>query len=157
MVRAWERLADVPLLIAGDGPLRAELERAANAAKARVKLLGELDAAQTIAHIKAARFLVFPSRWYEPFGMALLEAAACGVPAIATCIGAVPELVSDGETGLLFDPDNFDELVERVRWGWSHPGEVEAMGRAARQLYLRKFSAETSYEALMSVCRSLLN
>lgn len=157
MVRAWERLADVPLLIAGDGPLRAELERAANAGKGHIKLLGQLDSAQTITHLKEARFLIFPSRWYEPFGMALLEAAACGVPAIASRIGAVPELVTDGETGLLFDPDNCEELVARVRWAWSHPAEVDAMGHAARQLYLRKFTPDTSYEALMNVCRTLLN
>jgi len=156
MVRAWQRLPDVPLLIAGDGPLRAEVARAANPGT-RVELLGQLDAAQTIARIKSARFLVFPSRWYEPFGMALLEAAACGVPAIASRIGAVPELVMDGRTGVLFDPDNFDELIEAVHWAWSHAAETERMGHAARQHYLKNFTAETSYEALMNVCRALLN
>jgi len=157
MVQAWEQLPYVPLLLAGDGPLQTQIAEVAARTTGCVKLLGQLDAEQTIAHIKRARFLVFPSRWYEPFGMALLEAAACGVPAIASRIGAVAELVADGKTGLLFDPDNFDELVANVRWGWSHPAEMDQMGNAARQLYLEKFTAETSYQSLMSVCRSLLN
>jgi len=157
MVRAWQQLPEVPLLIAGDGQLRAELEQAVSRAHGRIKLLGQLDAQQTMSWIKRARFLVFPSRWYEPFGMALLEAVACGVPAVATRIGAIPELVADRETGLLFDPDNFDQLVERVRWAWSHPDDMEQFGSAARRLYLQKFTAERSYEALMSVCRGLLD
>jgi len=156
MMRAWQQLPEVPLLVAGGGPLRAQLAQAAARTTGSVKLLGQLDAEQTLARMKGARFLVFPSRWYEPFGMALLEAAACGVPAIASRIGAVPELVADGQTGLLFDPDNFEELIARVRWAWSHPAAMDQMGNAARQLYLEKFTAEISYQALMSVCRALL-
>jgi glycosyltransferase involved in cell wall biosynthesis len=156
IVRAWAQLPDVPLLIAGDGPLRAEIERALAGAQARVNLLGHLDPEAVVAYIKGARFLVFPSRWDEPFGMALIEAAACGVPAIAAHVGAVPELVADGETGLLFDPDNFEELVQHARWAWSHVAEMEQMGRAARQLYLQKFTADRSYDAWASVCGTLL-
>lgn len=157
MVRAWAQLPEVPLLIAGDGPMRAELERVLPRTNRHVILLGHLDAEAVIGYLKAARFLVFPSRWYEPFGMALLEAAACGVPAIASRIGAVPELVADGETGFLFDPDNFDGLVQHARWAWSHTAEMEQMGHAARRRYLEKFTPNKSYEAWMSVCRMLLN
>ena len=157
MVRAWQRIPDVPLLIAGDGPLRPELEQAASCMNSKVKLLGQLAPEETITAIKGARFLIFPSRWYEPFGMALLEATACGVPAIASGIGAVPELVVDGETGLLFDPDNFDELAGQVRWAWSHPREMEHLGDAARQLYEEKFTPDQSYEAWLNVCQALLN
>ena len=61
--------------------------------------------------MKGARFLVFPSRWYEPFGMVLLEAAAAGVPAIASRIAGVPELVIENKTGLLFDFHKADDLA----------------------------------------------
>lgn len=155
LVRAWQQIPDVPLLLAGDGPLRGQLEQAAKSCH-RVELLGQLSPAQTIARMKEARFVIFPSRWYEPFGMGLLEAAACGVPAIASRIGAIAELVADGETGLLFDPDNFDELIEKVRWAGSHSAEMDQMGRAARQRYLQQFTPEKSYDAWMNVCRILL-
>ena len=119
-------------------------------------MLGQMSTERTLAHIRSARFLVFPSRWYEPFGMGLLEAAACGVPAIASRIGAIPELVIEGRTGLLFDPDNFDDFAQRIRWAWTHPREMHEMGRAARQLYLQRFTAERNYRILMDIYGSLL-
>jgi glycosyltransferase involved in cell wall biosynthesis len=105
--------------------------------------------------MKGARLLVFPSRWYEPFGLSLIEAAACGVPAIASRIGAIPELVIDSQTGMLFDPENFSELIDKVQWAWTHPAEMEAMGSAARQLYEREFTAEKNYRALMNIYRKV--
>ncbi len=157
MIDAWAQLPDVPLLVAGDGPLFGKTQLAVDRANGNVKLLGQLNAEKTVAHIKGARLLIFPSRWHEPFGMALLEAAACGVPAIASRVGGVPELVRDHQTGLLFDPDNLAELPERVRWAWSHSTEMEQMGAAARRHYLKQFTAEKSYDALMSIVRGLLH
>ena len=50
----------------------------------------------------------------------------------------------------------FSELVERVRWAWTHPAEMDEMGATARQFYLRNFTAEENYEALMCIYRKLL-
>jgi len=66
-------------------------------------------------------------------------------------------LVAHRQTGLLCDPDNFAEMVAGVRWAWSHPLQMEEMGRAARQLFLARFSAEQSYQSWMNVCRSVLH
>ena len=108
MLQAWQRLSHIPLVVVGDGPLRDQVSQTVRqSGSAHVRLLGQLSADDTRAQMKNARFLVFPSRWYEPFGMTLLEAAACGVPAVAARIGGVPELVVEGQTGLLFDPQNF--------------------------------------------------
>ena len=156
MIEAWSRLPEVQLLVAGDGPLYTKFAARRAVTNGHIKLLGQLDPEDTLAHIRRARFLVFPSRWNEPFGMGLIEAAACGVPAIASRIGAIPELVTDHHTGLLFDPDNFSELVERVRWAWTHPAEMDEMGSAARQCYLRNFTAEKNYEALICIYRKVL-
>ncbi|MGB8887822.1 MAG: glycosyltransferase [Candidatus Korobacteraceae bacterium] len=154
MLDVWRRLSHIPLVIAGDGPLydqaRCLIERSASR---HIKLLGGLDPQQTLAQMKGARFLVFPSRWNEPFGLGLIEAAACGVPAIASRIGAIPELVIDNQTGLLFDPQNFNELVDKAQWAWAHASEMEVMGGAARQLYQRDFTAEKNYEALIEIYR----
>jgi len=157
MIEAWRELPEVPLLIAGDGPLRERAQFAANQAKGKIRLLGQLGTKETMRSIQSARFVVFPSQWHEPFGMGLVEAAACAVPAIASRVGAIPELVADHETGLLFDPDNLQELVERVRWAWRHPAEMEHMGDAARQLYLQNFTAEKGHAELLRIYRTLLN
>jgi glycosyltransferase involved in cell wall biosynthesis len=156
MLEAWRSLPNVPLIIVGGGPLYREAWDFINRTNLPIKLLGHLDAAATISWIKSSRFLLFPSRWDEPFGMGLLEAAACGVPAIASSIGAIPELVFPEKTGLLFDPDNFGELPDRVRWAWSHPGDMEQLGGNARRLYLESLSPRKNYQQLMNVYRSLV-
>jgi glycosyltransferase involved in cell wall biosynthesis len=156
MLNVWQCLPHIPLLVAGDGPLYDEARRLVErSAIGHVKLLGRLDPRQIITYMKGARLLVFPSRWYEPFGLSLIEAAACGVPAIASRIGAIPELVIDSQTGMLFDPENFSELIDKVQWAWTHPAEMEAMGSAARQLYEREFTAEKNYRALMNIYRKV--
>jgi glycosyltransferase involved in cell wall biosynthesis len=157
MLNIWQRLPHIPLVIAGGGPLydeaRCLVERSASA---HIKLLGRLDPQQALVQMKGARFLVFPSRWNEPFGMGLIEAAACGVPSIASRIGAIPELVIDNHTGLLFDPQNFNELADKAQWAWAQAQEMEAMGSAARQLYQQDFTAEKNYAALMEIYRMVV-
>jgi glycosyltransferase involved in cell wall biosynthesis len=156
MIAAWKQLPELRLLVAGSGPLQHEVRRAAEESKGNVKLLGQLDPERILGYIKGSRLLVFPSRWYEPFGMGLLEAAACGVPAVASRIGAIPELVTDHHTGLLFDSDDFGQMVECVHWACAHRAEMERMGSAARQRYLQKFTAEKNYETLVNIYRSVL-
>lgn len=157
MLEAWRDLPEVKLLVIGDGPLFAHAQDLAHCDSGKIKFLGQLEPARTMSYMRGARFLVFPSRWYEPFGMGLLEAAACGVPAVASHIGAIPELVSHRRTGLLFKPDDLRDMAECVRWAWMHPAEMEEMGVAARRLYLEKFTADMNYEALMKVYRKVLS
>ena len=152
LLQAWRQLPHVPLVIAGDGPLRQEAQRTA---PANVSFAGVLPGEETVKQMKAARFLVFPSVGYETFGMAVLEAAACGVATIGSRLGAIPELVQDGQTGLLFDPQDAEELTAKVAWAWSHPVSMNEMGAAARRQYQRKYSAHAGYESLMRLYGSL--
>jgi glycosyltransferase involved in cell wall biosynthesis len=153
LLRAWQRLPQIPLVIIGDGPLRKEAQRSAGK---NVTFTGELPATETLARVKAARFLVCPSVFYETFGMTVLEAAACGVATIGSRLGAIPELVQDGRTGLLFDPQNCDELAEKAEWAWSHPVTMNEMGAAARRQYLKHFSAAKAYQGLMALYASVV-
>ena len=157
MLQAWHHLSHIPLVVVGDGPLHDPASRLVRqSGSTHIKLLGQLNADDTQVQMKSARFLVFPSRWYEPFGMTLLEAAACGVPAVASRIGGVPELVVEGETGLLFDPNNPGQFSEKVNWAWTHLAEMAAMGLAAQQRYQQKYTAEKSYELLMNIYEAAL-
>ncbi len=157
MLRTWLRLPHIPLVVVGDGPLYDDaLQMVRRSGSTHIKLLGHMSAEDTQAQMKNARFLVFPSRWYEPFGMALIEAAAAGVPAIAARIAGVPELVIDNKTGLLFDLQKADDLAEKANWAWTHPAEMDAMGLAARQLYQQNFTAKKNYESLINIYRSVV-
>lgn len=149
---AWRRLPKVPLAVVGDGPLCGEMQRyAAQHDMENVCFAGALPAAKTLVHLKGARFLVYPSVGYETFGMTVLEAAACGVATVAARTGAIPELVEEGETGLLFDPHDTDDLVTKVEWAWAHPVAMNQMGAAARRRYLQRYNADKGYDALMRI------
>jgi glycosyltransferase involved in cell wall biosynthesis len=75
--------------------------------------------------------LVVPSIWHEPLGRVVLEAYAFGVPVIATCLGGTPEIVDDGETGLLFDPRVPGELAHTIGMLAADPSRTTAMGEKA--------------------------
>ncbi len=157
MLRTWLHLPHIPLVVVGDGPLYDEASLLVRrSGGTHIKLMGRMSQEDTQAQMRGARFLVFPSRWYEPFGMALIEAAAVGVPAIAARIAGVPELVVESKTGLMFDLQK-DDLAAKANWAWIHPSEMEAMGIAARQHYQRNFTAEKNYESLITVYRSVLS
>ncbi len=147
LLRTWRRLSGIPLVIVGDGPLRRE---AANQAPGNVTFAGALSASETLTRVKAARFLIFPSVGYETFGMTVLEAAACGVATVGTRLGAIPELIQEGRTGLLFDPHDSEEMADRVAWAWAHPMSMNEMGSAARRRYLEHYTADRGYEELVS-------
>ena len=86
----------------------------------------------------------------------LIEAFACGVPVIASRLGAMEEIVADGRTGLHFTPGDADDLAAKVKWAWLHPPEMEEMGRAARTEYEGKYTAAPSYEILMDIYHQVL-
>jgi len=158
MIAVWRRLPHIPLVVVGDGPVRDQVvQMVRQPGMAHIKLRGQLSADDAMTEMRNARFLVFPSRWYEPFGMTLLEAAACGVPAVAARIGGVPELVVEGHSGLLFDPQNVEELAAKANWAWKHPADMAVMGSAARHCYEQRYTAEKNYEALMKIYHATLS
>ena len=113
-------LAGVPLLIAGDGPQRAELEARASAGSGSVRFLGAVDEAE-LARLRAgAALALVPSR-SENFPMAAAEAMAAGVPVVASRVGGLTELVD--EQGLVppEDPGMLAQAIER-RFGDAEAG-----------------------------------
>ena len=97
------------LVVLGEGPQRAELSALARELEVPVHLLGRVPDVAT--WLRRAELLVHPARW-EGFGLALLEAMLASKPVVATNVSSIPEIVSDGETGLLVGPDDPDALAE---------------------------------------------
>jgi len=137
LLAAWQRLhSRIPLLIIGDGPQRAELEaEAQHLGLSGVQFRGFLPRAETLSVIKAARFLLVPSGWYETFGLTIVEAFACATPVICSRLGVMPEIVEEGRTGLHFTPGDPDDLAAKAEWAWSRPERMRAMGKEARTEY----------------------
>jgi glycosyltransferase involved in cell wall biosynthesis len=156
LVAAWQRLdVHVPLRIVGGGPLRPELEGLVNGSRT-IRFDGYMTRDQVLAALEGANFLVLPSEWYETFGLVAVEAFACGVPVIASRLGAMEEIVEDGKTGLHFTPGDPENLAAKVEWAWTHPREMEEMGRQARAEYEAKYTSQRNYELLMETYRGAI-
>lgn len=147
----------IKLLLAGDGPMRSGLEKfAKETANDRIKFLGYIERNKMQKYIADASFVVLPSECYENFPYSILEAFASGKPVVGSNIGGIPELVKDGETGLLFEPGNADDLAEKIEWMIDHPKERHEMGQRARELVEKEYNPELHYERLLSVYKMAL-
>lgn len=132
---------DVQLQIVGDGRLRGKLEAQVRrlGMERRTEFLGALSQEEVIAHLNASDILVMPSR-DESFGVACVEAMAMELPVIASRVGGLPEVVLDGETGLLFDPGEATQLADAIVFLLTHPEDRAAMGQKGREVALAKFA-----------------
>lgn len=159
LLRAWALLGNsVPLRIVGDGPIRANLEAERDRSNlSNVRFEGWLGRERLVSTMKGAAFVVFPSESYEPFGLTMVEAFACGVPVIASKLDSIAEIVEEEKTGLYFRPGDAPELAARVDWAWSHLREMEMMGRAARLEYEAKYTQVRNYPLLMEIYDRVLH
>lgn len=155
LLAALAHVPGVALDIVGDGPLRSQLEADIERSKLgdRVRLLGRIAPAGPV--LDAASVVVVPSRG-EGFGMVALEAMERGRAVIASRVGGLPEIVADGETGLLVPPDDPQALAAAIRTLAADPARAAAMGAAGRRRALERFSQERNtarigelYEALL--------
>ena len=126
------------LLLIGDGPDRARaewlvLERNLSG---DVIFLGKQNQVQDL--LNCADIMLLPSE-LESFGLAALEAMACGVPAVCSRVGGIPEVMRDGVEGYLVEPGNVEVMAERTLRILTEPGRREEMGRAARRRASDKF------------------
>jgi glycosyltransferase involved in cell wall biosynthesis len=88
--------------------------------------------------------------------LTLIEAFACGLPVIASRIGALAELVRDGDTGLLCEPGDAGDLTGRMTWALAHPERMAEMGRKARAAYETQFSPDVAYRRVMDIYAGVL-
>jgi len=151
LLAAWENLGtQIPLKIVGDGPLADQVE-AATKRLSHVEWLGRRPMAQVHALMGEAKFLVFPSKWYETFGRVAIEAFAKGTPVIAANIGAVAELVDSGRTGLHFRSGDAEDLTAKVEWVMANPASLAHMRRESRAEFEAKYTADKNYQKLMEI------
>lgn len=144
---------DIPsdVRIIGTGADEGELRTiAAEAGSASIRFLGHLPFPKLMDEIRDSLFVVCPSEWYENLPFAVLEAFAMGKPVVAARIGGLPELVRDGETGLLFEPGDAEEMKLRMTALLDDPAAAARMGEEARRFVKREFVPDRAYNAVMA-------
>ena len=150
-----EILGDDPdrmLLWVGDGPLRAKVEATADA---RIRVLGRRSDVPDL--VQASNMLLAPSRWLEAFSLALAEAAAGGIPVVAARIGGIPEVVQDGETGLLVQVGDRAGFTASARRLMADPDYAAHLGAAGRRRAETVFSLDRMITRTLEEYRTLLD
>lgn len=152
------QLQDLPwrLLVAGDGAARVQVERLLHdAAPGRCVFLGACDARAMAALYAGADLSIWPAV-NEAYGMALLEAQAAGIPIVSCATRGVPDVVRDGETGLLAAAIEPAALAACARALLSDPQRRHAMGHAAARFVAQERSVAQAAETLRSGLDSVI-
>ncbi len=148
-VRAIARCDHAQLLVVGAGPERGRLEAlAAEQAPGLVHFAGPVG--DPAAAFAAADIVVLPSRGGDSMPAVLIEAGLSGLPAVATRVGGIPEIVLDGRTGRVVAPDNPEALASGLRQGLEH---AERYGHQARRFCMERFEigvVASQWEELLS-------
>lgn len=142
LCQLWQKLA-IPLYVVGSGPEEQKLPHANN-----IHYLGQIDNAKIIELIANARFLVMNPMRYETFGLVLIEALSCGIPCLAPNFGAITEIITDGVTGLTFDPEDMHDLANKAQQLWE---ESKSMQQACRKEYENKYTPEINLRILREI------
>jgi len=151
LLRALVRQPSLRVRVVGGGPM-AEVVAGASG----VDYLGFLPLTEIWGHLSTASYMVVPSVWYEGFPRTIVEAFASGVPVIASRLGSLAEVVTDGKTGLLFNPGDDEDLAAKLAWAESHPQAMIRMGQAAREEYEARYTPERNCAELIEIYRSAM-
>jgi len=146
LAAAARLLPAVRFEVVGTGPQVKTLEGIST-----VNLRGAMAKSEAFSVVASTRALIFPSIWYETFGLVVVEAFSTGTPVIASRIGGIPGMVKDGVTGLLFNPGDSGDLAEKIGWAEANPERMAEMGRNARAEYEARYTPEQNYSELLDI------
>ncbi len=153
LVDAAQRLPAVQFKIAGAGHEEARLRREA---PRNVSFLGSVAPDKIQDLMRAAALVVVPSLWYENFPLVVAEAMAAGRPVVASRIGGIPEMMREGETGLLCSPGNPERLAHTIQKLMDYPDLRARMGARAAEIARMEYHPEQHYQKMMRVYEKLV-
>jgi glycosyltransferase involved in cell wall biosynthesis len=156
LLSAWSSDAGLPpLRIVGDGEL-AEKVREAASKNRRIEWLGQRPGGEVQYIMSRAAMLVFTSLSYEGLPKTIVESFCHGTPVVASSVGAMPELIEEGRTGLLFELGNARALARAVADLAARPERLAEMRREARAAFLASYTAERNYQLLAEIYVTVL-
>lgn len=151
---AAKDLPDITVKIVGDGVAKPELAGYLKSKQINnVELISFTQGDALRQLIRDSLATVLPAEWYEPFGLTVLESFAQERPVIASKMGALPELIDEGQDGLLFDPGDVDALRTQMQTLLNDPARADAMGKAGWTKLLERFTPDAHYHELIRVYR----
>jgi len=160
LVKAFSKVkTDKKLLIIGnyENPEGVKVRRyIENYNIKNIEFLGYRPLLEIKEILKKAMFTICPSIWYENSPNSIYESFALGKPVLGTRIGSIEEQIEDNKTGLLFEPDNVDDLADKIDYFVNNKSLLIEMGKEARKVVEQKHSPEVHYNKLMDVYNKLI-
>jgi glycosyltransferase involved in cell wall biosynthesis len=145
LMKAWNliqgEMPDARLLVLGKGEIEPVQALLAPQARDSVRFLGHVDQDVLQRHVAESAVAVFPS-YAETFGLAPLEAMQAGVATLFTSRTSGPELIDDGEDGLLVEPDDFEGLAATILRLLRDPAERHRLGLGGRRKVCQVFDVD---------------
>jgi glycosyltransferase involved in cell wall biosynthesis len=145
------RLVHVRLVIVGDGPQNPALREQAASLGARVIFAGQQD--DVVPWLHAFDVFALPSTGNEGVPQALMQAMACGLPVVTTAVGAIPELVRDGETGVLVPIEDSSALAAAIAGLLADTALAARLAAAGRTRVSERFTAATMLDRMEEILR----
>ena len=143
MIEAANRLP-YKLKIIGGGPLEDELKAVAGK---HIEFVGFKQWDDIKDLVGKARFSVIPSEWYENNPLSVIEAQCLGTPVLGARIGGIPELITEGETGMTFESRNVDDLTKKIEEMWQHTFNYKEIAQSSQARY----NSENYYQGIMKI------
>lgn len=156
LMEAWQLAepTNLSLVVVGDGPLRQEL---VDRAPASVEFVGWESRERVAARTRDARAVLFPSRWYEPFGLVLIETMATGTPVIANRLGGLPEVLGiDEDSSALVGRDDVTSWANRIRDVDTGVVDVDELGAHGRSVFESRYTPTHGLRGLEDLYKSVL-
>lgn len=146
----------IPLVIAGDGPLKHALERdIQQRGLSHIRLAGFVEGNEKRRLIEKAAFMVIPSIWYEHFPVVILESFAAGKPVLASRIGNLEYIIQPHQNGLHFTSDSVSDLADRMEQLWHDRKLCERLGRNARRQIETEYSPDENAARFEQVAQTV--
>lgn len=154
LMKIWNQISDIPLVVMGGGPLEAEFKAWADK-KDNVWYLGYTQHEKCLSIVKGSEFVIFPSIWYEGCSMVEIETESLGKALVATDLGFSEEAIEDGINGYKIKLNDVNGFVDRVRKLWESPEKCKQLGENARKDYEKKYLPEDNYQQLIQIYKSV--
>jgi glycosyltransferase involved in cell wall biosynthesis len=155
LLDAWSSAAsgNLELVVVGEGPLRSDLEKKNIPS---VRFVGALDQKRVMEMMLGARALVFPSQWFETFGLVVIEALASGLPVLASNLGGTAEVLADLGEDWLVGPTDIEAWVEGLT-RLDTSATVDRAGAQARASYEARYSEDVGLSNLEDIYQRALS
>lgn len=155
VVKAFEKIPDQKLIVAGDGPMMAEMKAyIKDHNMSNVKFAGYLDKAKVQEKYRGAKAVIMASQCYEAFAMTIAEAYSNAVPVIAGNVGNLANMVEEGVTGIKFLYDSPDDLAAKILK--YNTMDIAKMKQNAKSFYEKRLKPEDNYRILEEIYHKIM-